>query len=70
MADVQALAAEIKALAPHERLRMAADLMVEAGKQTRAQALTTLGVAHSIAHQVSVELGALLALEQIGGRRG
>ncbi|MEK6684642.1 MAG: hypothetical protein AABY46_08295 [Nitrospirota bacterium] len=46
------IAAEIDALAPADRLRLAAELM-EAGR---------LETARPIIHRVSVELGAILAL--------
>lgn len=61
--ELRALAAEIEALTPPQRLRLAADLM-ERGRGD---------VAHKIAEGVVLELGAALALRDMGragGRRG
>lgn len=52
--EVAAIHAEIEKLAPHEKLRLAADLL-EAHRP---------GLAHAIAERVVLELGAWLALEK------
>ena len=58
--ELEQLAAEIRQQTPPAQLRLAADLL-ERGRGD---------LAHMIAEPVVLELGAALALRQLGGRRG
>lgn len=59
-AELEALKAKMDKLAPHERLRLAAELLAE------EQVQTTL-LAHAVAERVVSELGLAIRLAELGG---
>jgi hypothetical protein len=67
--DVRALAAEVSALSPALRLRLAADLLDRAASLPPEQKLKVAHTARTIAECVSTELGAAIALYEASGGR-
>ena len=63
MKKIEAIAEEIRALGPSERLRCAADLLDAAAD--RNDSLALIKMAHRLVKQTSTELGALLCMRRM-----
>jgi hypothetical protein len=69
--DLQALKRQIEGLEPHEKLVLAGNLLEQAAaRPDPAMMLSRTRTAYAIARDVVLELGAALALHDVGARRG